>query len=84
MSFEAVLDPTRAYNFHGYPLVAIARCPASRGYILNLSWWVYQNVDLGVQYTGYTSFNGAGTNYDGVGRNASDNNSVYLLGRFVF
>jgi hypothetical protein len=58
--------------------------PASRGYILNLSWWVYQNVDLGVQYTGYTSFNGAGTNYDGVGRNASDNNSVYLLGRFVF
>lgn len=41
-------------------------------------------MDLGVQYTGYTSFNGAGTNYDGVGRNANDNNSVYLLGRFVF
>ena len=58
--------------------------PASRGYILNLSWWVYQNVDLAVQYTGYTSFNGAATNYDGAGRKASDNNSTYVLARFVF
>lgn len=58
--------------------------PASRGYILNVSWWPMQNVDLGFQYTGYTSFNGAGTNYDGAGRNASSNNSAYVLARFVF
>jgi hypothetical protein len=58
--------------------------PASTGYILNLSWWPQQNIDLAVQYTGYTRFNGAATNYDGFGRNASANNSTYLLARFIF
>jgi len=43
-----------------------------------------QNLDLAAQYTAYTRFNGAATNYDGAGRNASDNNTVYLLARFVF
>jgi hypothetical protein len=58
--------------------------PRSSGYILNFSVWPIQNLDLAVQYTGYTRFNGAGTNYDAAGRNASDNNTVYLLARFVF
>lgn len=58
--------------------------PQSNGYLLNLSWWPQQNIDLAVQYTGYTRFNGAGTNYDGAGRNANGNNSVYLLARFIF
>ena len=58
--------------------------PHSTGYILNLSWWPEQNIDLAAQYTGYTRFNGAGTNYDGAGRNAGGNNAVFLLARFVF
>jgi hypothetical protein len=58
--------------------------PQSTGYLLNLSWWPQQNIDLAFQYTGYTRFNGAATNYDGAGRAASGNNSVYLLARFVF
>jgi hypothetical protein len=58
--------------------------PQSNGYILNASWWPEQNVDLAVQYTGYFRFNGAGTNYDGAGRDASGNNAVYVLARFVF
>ena len=58
--------------------------PHSNGYILNLSWWPEQNIDLAVQYTGYWRFNGAGTNYDSAGRNAGGNNAVFLLGRFVF
>ena len=58
--------------------------PQSRGYILNLSWWPQQNIDLAAQYTGYTRFNGGSNNYDAAGRNASGNNSVYLLARFVF
>jgi hypothetical protein len=49
-----------------------------------LSWWPEQNVDLAVQYTGYFRFNGARVNYDGAGRDASANNTVYLLARFVF
>jgi len=58
--------------------------PQSTGYILNASWWPQQNVDLAVQYTGYTRFNGAQTNYDGAGRNASSNNTIFVLARFVF
>ena len=58
--------------------------PHSTGYILNLSWWPEQNIDLAAQYTGYTRFNGAGTNYDGAGRNAGGNNAIFLLARFVF
>ena len=58
--------------------------PQSNGYILNVSWWPQQNVDLAVQYTGYFRFNGGQTDYDGSGRNASANNTVYVLARFVF
>ncbi|HEX3104722.1 MAG TPA: hypothetical protein VHQ22_09750 [Terriglobales bacterium] len=58
--------------------------PQSTGFLMNLSWWPEQNINLGFQYTAYTRFNGAKTNYDGVGRDANGNNSVYLLARFVF
>ncbi len=58
--------------------------PKSRGYIFNFSYWPVQNLDLAFQYTGYTSFNGGATNYDGSGRNASSNNNAYILARFVF
>jgi hypothetical protein len=58
--------------------------PRSAGYIANVSYWPMQNVDLAFQYTAYTRFNGGSTNYDGSGRNASGNNTVYLLARFVF
>ncbi len=58
--------------------------PRSAGYIANISYWPLQNLDLAVQYTGYTRFNGGTTNYDAAGRNASDNNTVYLVARFLF
>jgi hypothetical protein len=58
--------------------------PQSTGYNLNLSYWPQQNVNLALLYTGYTRFNGAKTNYDGSGRDASANNTVYVLARFVF
>jgi hypothetical protein len=58
--------------------------PASKGFLLNASWWPQQNIDLAVQYTDYLRFNGAGTNYDGAGRSAGANSSTYLLVRFIF
>jgi hypothetical protein len=58
--------------------------PRSRGYIVNASYWPVQNVQLTLQYTGYLKFNGGGTNYDGSGRNASANNSLYMLVWLVF
>ncbi len=35
------------------------------------------NVKLGLQYTAFFKFNGASSNYDGLGRKASDNNLLY-------
>ncbi len=58
--------------------------PRSAGYIANVSYWPFQNLDLAVQYTGYTRFNGGVNDYDAAGRNASDNNTVYLVARFLF
>jgi hypothetical protein len=71
-----------------YPQAAVSGSATggarSEGISANVSYWPFQNVDLAVQYTDYTRFNGGNTNYDGAGRNASDNNTVYLLTRFVF
>jgi hypothetical protein len=58
--------------------------PKSAGYITNVSWWPVQNIQIGAQYTWYTRFNGASTNYDGSGRNASGNDTMYVLARFIF
>jgi hypothetical protein len=37
------------------------------------------NARVGVQYTGYTEFNGAGRNFDGLGANARDNNAIRVF-----
>jgi hypothetical protein len=58
--------------------------PNSNGYIAELDYVPWQNVKLLLQYTAYQKFNGASTNYDGNGRNAKDNNTMYLLGWFAF
>jgi hypothetical protein len=58
--------------------------PKSNGYIMQFSYWPVQNIMLQGQYTGYLKFNGASTNYDGAGRNASDNNAAFLLLFFSF
>jgi hypothetical protein len=58
--------------------------PRGAGYIANFSFWPWQNLQLSAQYTGYTKFNGGSNNYDGASRNASGNNTVYLVARFVF
>lgn len=58
--------------------------PNSQGYILQASFMPWLNTRLGVQYVGYTSFNGSRYNYDGAGRDASDNNTLYLMTWLVF
>jgi hypothetical protein len=58
--------------------------PRGAGYIANFTVWPMQNLQLTAQYSGYTRFNGAATNYDGAGRNASANNTVYLDVQFIF
>jgi hypothetical protein len=52
--------------------------PDSNGYIFELDYLPIQNVRLMLQYTAYNKFNGAATNYDGNGRNARDNNTLFF------
>ncbi|MGV8997001.1 MAG: hypothetical protein ACOH12_08650 [Parvibaculaceae bacterium] len=42
------------------------------------------NLKLGIQYTDYQKFNGASSNYDGGGRNASDNNTTGIFAWLLF
>ena len=52
--------------------------PGTRGWTLEAFWTPIQYLRIGAQYTVYGRFNGASTNYDGFGRNASDNNSLFI------
>ena len=61
--------------------------PDSTAWILEADWtpfgkessWAapWANLRLGLQYTMYTRFNGSGSDYDGFGRDASDNNTFF-------
>jgi hypothetical protein len=53
--------------------------PNTKGYIAEVNYLPWLNVKLQLQYVGYEKFNGLKTNYDGSGRNASDNNTLYGL-----
>jgi hypothetical protein len=58
--------------------------PRGTGYIANFTYWPWQNLMLAAQYTAYTRFNGAQYNYDGSGRSASANNTVYVDAKIIF
>jgi hypothetical protein len=58
--------------------------PSSRGYVFEVNYLPFLNVKLQLQYTAYSKFNGGSGNYDGSGRSASDNNTLYVLGWFNF
>ena len=45
--------------------------------VAEIDYVPWLNVKLGLQYTLYTKFDGGTTNYDGLGRNASDNNMLF-------
>jgi len=58
--------------------------PDSNGIVGQLDFGPWLNTRFALQYTLYNKFNGARTDYDGSGRNASDNNTLYLLAWLVF
>jgi len=53
--------------------------PDTNGLVYELNYFPWEYTKLSVQYTMYNKFNGACSNYDGFGRNAYDNNTLYLL-----
>ena len=58
--------------------------PNTSGFIGEFNYLPWYNTKFSVQYVAFNKFNGANDNYDGNGRHASDNNSVYLLAWIAF
>jgi hypothetical protein len=58
--------------------------PDSSGFILQANYLLKEKYKFAIQYTIYDKFNGADNNYDGSGRDASDNNTLYLLVWLMF
>lgn len=71
-SSDAVLYPDAASN------------PDTRGWTPELFWIPEQHLRAGIQYFAYDRFHGAAKNFDGAGRDAKDNNTlfIYLWGNF--
>ena len=65
-------------------IVSANGSPDTSGWIAEVNYVPWLNVKISAQYTAYNKFNGAGSNYDGLGRNASDNNVLYLLLWFAY
>ncbi len=62
----------------GTPVVGSANgLPDTRGALFEIDYLPWLNTKLGLQYTLYSKFNGQSSNYDGFGRDASDNNLWY-------
>jgi hypothetical protein len=58
--------------------------PNSTALLSEVSWMPWLNTRLGIQYVWWTKFNGATDNYDGSGRAAKDNNTLYLFTWLAF
>ena len=61
-----------------YADASAANNPDTRGWVPELFWTPVQYVRVGAQYFAYNRFHGASNNYDGEGRNAKDNNTLFL------
>ena len=53
--------------------------PNTRGVVAELDYLPWLNTKLGLQYTGFLKFDGGNGNYDGFGRNAGDNNTIFVF-----
>ena len=53
--------------------------PDSDGFIGQIEYLPWYNTKFAVQYVAYNNFDGTHWNYDNNGRNAADNNTLYLV-----
>lgn len=60
------------------PMDSRTNRPNARGAILELGYMPIQNLRLSMQYTHYLEFNGSSANYNGLGRRAAANDTLYL------
>ena len=53
--------------------------PNSSGLLFQLEYLPWYNTKFILQYVAYNKFDGSSNNYDALGRNASNNNTLYLM-----
>ncbi len=83
--FRTTGDEDDALYNTGEPVTgSVSGSPKTSGYIIEANWLPRRDVRLLLQYTAYRDFNGSRTNYDGFGRNAKDNNTLFLMGWIMF
>ena len=58
--------------------------PNSSGFIFQIEYLPWYNTKFAAQYVSYQKFDGSSTNYNGLGRNAVDNNTIYLMAWLCF
>ncbi len=69
----------------GTPVTGSANgSPDSNGWTVEVDYLPWLNTKLIAQYTIYDKFNGAKNNYDGSGRDAKDNNTLYVAAWLMF
>jgi hypothetical protein len=62
----------------GANFLGISSSPNTTVWIPSIFWQPLQNVRLTLYQTIFSEYLGGTSNYDGLGRNASDNNTTYL------
>jgi hypothetical protein len=77
-----------------YGGVSANNSPSTRGWIFELNYmpfnyggpdfWPWLNAKFGVQYVRYDKFNGTSDNFDGMGRNARNNNTLFVFAWLAF
>jgi hypothetical protein len=58
--------------------------PKTDGFVGEVDVNPWENTRLGLQYTAYADFNGGNTNYDGSGRDAAGNNTLFAFAWLAF
>jgi hypothetical protein len=80
LSYFNVTGSTDSGAFAG----GTSNSPSTRGWTPELFWTPLENLRLGVQYTAFSRYLGARSNYDGHGRNARDNNTAFAYAWVAF
>jgi hypothetical protein len=97
-TYFANLGPFRTYGSRDQALYGRAGAangsPDTAGWIGEIDYypfnrggpafWRALGLKFGLQYTYYSRFDGAATNYDGLGRNASANNTLFFYTWIAF
>lgn len=62
----------------------VSNTPDTAGMTYEVDYLPWRNTKFAAQYTAYSTFNGASSNYDGTDRNAKDNDTLALIAQLMF